>query len=204
MASSIWDLFAEDEQIGVYQEREEEGPAGTGATATSTRKLAKPSPPPPRNSTQLCGLSNLGATCYLNSLVQTLFYSPGFRRGLFLLGRLIVTCLHATQCLPYLRAHHHLLMACVAPSDLLVQYHPLMVCVAPSDLLVQYHPTLATITTHTHTHTHFIGHHLKWACPFICPVCHHHRYTRQTHYTNPTNLTNRSENPNNPSSNPIN
>lgn len=32
-----------------------------------------------RNSTGLCGLSNLGATCYLNSLLQTLHYIPEFR-----------------------------------------------------------------------------------------------------------------------------
>ena len=41
--------------------------------------LRIPRPPPPRNSTGLCGLSNLGATCYLNSLLQTLHYTPEFR-----------------------------------------------------------------------------------------------------------------------------
>lgn len=38
-----------------------------------------PKPPPPRNTTGLCGLSNLGATCYLNALLQTLQYTPEFR-----------------------------------------------------------------------------------------------------------------------------
>lgn len=36
-------------------------------------------PAAPRNSTGLCGLSNLGATCYLNSLLQTLHFTPEFR-----------------------------------------------------------------------------------------------------------------------------
>ena len=38
-----------------------------------------PKPAPPRGCTGLCGLSNLGATCYLNSLLQTLYYTPEFR-----------------------------------------------------------------------------------------------------------------------------
>lgn len=38
-----------------------------------------PRPPAPRNSSGLCGLSNLGATCYLNSLLQTLHFTPEFR-----------------------------------------------------------------------------------------------------------------------------
>lgn len=81
MAESIWDLFAEDEEP-LYQGD------GTGAppATRSGRQPSKPMPPPPRNATQLCGLSNLGATCYLNSLIQTLFFSPGFRQGLFKLG----------------------------------------------------------------------------------------------------------------------
>ena len=36
-------------------------------------------PPAPRNATQLSGLSNLGATCYLNSLLQTLHFTAEFR-----------------------------------------------------------------------------------------------------------------------------
>ena len=39
-------------------------------------------PPAPRNNTKLSGLSNLGATCYLNSLLQTLHFTAEFR-GLF-------------------------------------------------------------------------------------------------------------------------
>merc|ERR1719249_366621 len=33
------------------------------------------------------GLQNQGATCYLNSLIQTLFLTPEFRRELFSLSR---------------------------------------------------------------------------------------------------------------------
>ena len=39
-----------------------------------------PRPAAPRSSiTRLSGLSNLGATCYLNSLLQTLHFTPEFR-----------------------------------------------------------------------------------------------------------------------------
>ena len=39
----------------------------------------KPFAPSKRNSTNLCGIVNQGATCYLNTLIQTLFYTPEFR-----------------------------------------------------------------------------------------------------------------------------
>jgi len=45
----------------------------------STNKLSTARPPSPRNATGLCGLSNLGATCYLNALLQTLHFTPEFR-----------------------------------------------------------------------------------------------------------------------------
>lgn len=35
-----------------------------------------------RNSTNLCGIINQGATCYLNTLVQTLFFTKEFRGNL--------------------------------------------------------------------------------------------------------------------------
>ena len=37
--------------------------------------------PPPRGRAQcgLAGINNQGATCYLNSLIQTLVYTPEFR-----------------------------------------------------------------------------------------------------------------------------
>lgn len=36
-------------------------------------------PPSPRLQCGLCGISNQGATCYLNSLLQTLLLTPEFR-----------------------------------------------------------------------------------------------------------------------------
>ena len=43
-----------------------------------------PCPPAPRGETGICGLQNQGATCYLNSLLQTLFFTPEFRGKSFL------------------------------------------------------------------------------------------------------------------------
>ena len=36
-------------------------------------------PDSPRARCQLAGINNQGATCYLNSLLQTLFFTPEFR-----------------------------------------------------------------------------------------------------------------------------
>ena len=38
-----------------------------------------PLPPSPRPSAGLCGIYNQGATCYMNSLLQTLVMTPEFR-----------------------------------------------------------------------------------------------------------------------------
>nr|XP_004610938.1 unnamed protein product [Sorex araneus] len=43
-------------------------------------------PPAPRESTNLSGIRNQGGTCYLNSLLQTLHFTPEFREALFSLG----------------------------------------------------------------------------------------------------------------------
>ncbi|XP_070345457.1 ubiquitin carboxyl-terminal hydrolase 40 isoform X7 [Equus asinus] len=43
-------------------------------------------PPPPREFTNLSGIRNQGGTCYLNSLLQTLHFTPEFREALFSLG----------------------------------------------------------------------------------------------------------------------
>ena len=59
------DLFGEDDAGS--------GPAAAGpATVTDA-------PLPPRRSTRLAGMYNLGATCYLNALLQTLLMTPEFR-----------------------------------------------------------------------------------------------------------------------------
>lgn len=50
-------------------------------------------PPPPRGKVQLCGIKNQGGTCYLNSLIQTLLFTPEFREELFSLGPDELGCL---------------------------------------------------------------------------------------------------------------
>ena len=59
-----------DEEVSEFEAKESSGSGGS-------KRLPRPSPP--RNNTGLCGLSNLGATCYLNSLLQTLHFTPEFR-----------------------------------------------------------------------------------------------------------------------------
>ncbi|XP_014745385.1 PREDICTED: ubiquitin carboxyl-terminal hydrolase 40 isoform X2 [Sturnus vulgaris] len=52
-------------------------------------KKSKPresEPPAPRDFTNLSGIKNQGGTCYLNSLLQTLLFTPEFREALFSLG----------------------------------------------------------------------------------------------------------------------
>ena len=45
--------------------------------------VSRPPAPP------LAGLDNLGTTCYLNSLIQTMYFTPGLRQRLFALGKMI-------------------------------------------------------------------------------------------------------------------
>ena len=63
-------LFGEDGDGGGWNQSDH-GSGGSGSN------LARP--PAPRNATRLSGLSNLGATCYLNSLLQTLHFTPELR-----------------------------------------------------------------------------------------------------------------------------
>ena len=46
---------------------------------SSSSGCGVPRPSAPRSGTRLCGLSNLGATCYMNALLQTLHFTPEFR-----------------------------------------------------------------------------------------------------------------------------
>lgn len=68
----------------LFEEEEEEG---SSSFSTKGRVLKGPEePPPPRGRSQLCGIKNQGGTCYLNSLLQTLLFTPEFREELFSLG----------------------------------------------------------------------------------------------------------------------
>uniref|UniRef100_A0A8C9Y2Z6 Ubiquitin carboxyl-terminal hydrolase n=1 Tax=Sander lucioperca TaxID=283035 RepID=A0A8C9Y2Z6_SANLU len=75
----------------LFEEEEEEG-----LSSTSFRgRVAKggDEPPPPRGKSNLCGIKNQGGTCYLNSLLQTLLFTPEFREELFSLGPSELGCL---------------------------------------------------------------------------------------------------------------
>lgn len=56
------------------------------ATVTKSHGQSNLEPPPRRGSTGFCGIKNQGATCYLNSLIQTLLLTPELREELFRLG----------------------------------------------------------------------------------------------------------------------
>ncbi|XP_062816190.1 ubiquitin carboxyl-terminal hydrolase 40 isoform X3 [Anolis carolinensis] len=49
-------------------------------------KRKDPELPNPRENTNLSGIKNQGGTCYLNSLLQTLLFTPEFREALFSIG----------------------------------------------------------------------------------------------------------------------
>ncbi|XP_071758299.2 ubiquitin carboxyl-terminal hydrolase 40 [Centroberyx gerrardi] len=75
----------------LFEEEEEEG----FSPGPSTGRVAKggEEPPPPRGRSNLCGIKNQGGTCYLNSLLQTLLFTPEFREELFGLGAEELGCL---------------------------------------------------------------------------------------------------------------
>ncbi len=53
--------------------------AEASSVGASHRTTSGSIPHPPRPSNGLCGIYNQGATCYMNSLLQTLLYTPEFR-----------------------------------------------------------------------------------------------------------------------------
>ncbi|KAI6656426.1 Ubiquitin carboxyl-terminal hydrolase 40 [Oopsacas minuta] len=73
----LTDLFGE----------EDDTPGGGFSAPDGKERLSVERTNPPRNETNLCGLANQGATCYLNALLQTLHFTPEFRQELFKLGR---------------------------------------------------------------------------------------------------------------------
>nr|XP_046179575.1 ubiquitin carboxyl-terminal hydrolase 40-like [Oncorhynchus gorbuscha] len=77
--------------FGSLFEEEEEG----FSLAPSGGRVVKREgePPPPRGRVNLSGIKNQGGTCYLNSLLQTLFFTPEFREELFSLGPKELGCL---------------------------------------------------------------------------------------------------------------
>ncbi|XP_038584441.1 ubiquitin carboxyl-terminal hydrolase 40 isoform X2 [Micropterus salmoides] len=70
--------------FGNLFEEEEEGFASTSSRGRTAKGGGEP--PPPRGRSNLCGIKNQGGTCYLNSLLQTLLFTPEFREELFRLG----------------------------------------------------------------------------------------------------------------------
>ena len=61
-------------------------PMTTPATSTSTSTTTSSSTKTSSRRAGFVGLKNQGATCYLNSLLQSLYMSPEFRRGLYSLS----------------------------------------------------------------------------------------------------------------------
>ncbi|XP_029982547.1 ubiquitin carboxyl-terminal hydrolase 40 isoform X2 [Sphaeramia orbicularis] len=68
----------------LFEEEEEGGFSSTPSKGRVTK--GGDEPPPPRGRSNLCGIKNQGGTCYLNSLLQTLLFTPEFREELFSLG----------------------------------------------------------------------------------------------------------------------
>ncbi|XP_043930982.1 ubiquitin carboxyl-terminal hydrolase 40 [Protopterus annectens] len=72
-------LFEEEEDFSFITSNPKEG-------NWPKSKMKRTQPPPVRGPTKLSGIKNQGGTCYLNSLLQTLLFTPEFREALFSLG----------------------------------------------------------------------------------------------------------------------
>ncbi|KAM4697860.1 ubiquitin carboxyl-terminal hydrolase 40 [Rhinophrynus dorsalis] len=70
------DLFEEEEDFSFL----------SSTPRTNGKKSKDSEISEPRTATRLSGLRNQGGTCYLNSLLQTLLFTPEFREALFALG----------------------------------------------------------------------------------------------------------------------
>ncbi len=62
---------------GVHAGGARSGPGSQASLEYSDFKLA------PKSETGFAGLSNQGATCYLNSFIQSLYMTPEFRKAVF-------------------------------------------------------------------------------------------------------------------------
>ena len=63
----------------LFEEEDDTNEENGTEISQNKKKFSAASPPLPRGKTGFCGLLNQGATCYLNSLIQTLFHTPEFR-----------------------------------------------------------------------------------------------------------------------------
>uniref|UniRef100_A0AAZ3QDD6 USP domain-containing protein n=1 Tax=Oncorhynchus tshawytscha TaxID=74940 RepID=A0AAZ3QDD6_ONCTS len=77
--------------FGSLFEEEEEGFSLAPSGGSVIKREGEP--PPPRGRVNLSGIKNQGGTCYLNSLLQTLLFTPEFREELFSLGPKELGCL---------------------------------------------------------------------------------------------------------------
>ena len=61
----------------LFEEEEEAGFSPNPASGRVAKGIEEP--PPTRGKSNLSGIKNQGGTCYLNSLLQTLLFTPEFR-----------------------------------------------------------------------------------------------------------------------------
>lgn len=88
--STALTLYSEDDDLGyshLFDSPEDDsdaaGPALASATGGPSSTGYYPQPYKPAAKNAFTGLSNQGATCYMNSLLQTMFMTPEFRQGLY-------------------------------------------------------------------------------------------------------------------------
>nr|XP_046268138.1 ubiquitin carboxyl-terminal hydrolase 40 isoform X2 [Scatophagus argus] len=79
----------------LFEEEDEEGFASSSSKGRVVK--GRHEPPPPRGRSNLCGIKNQGGTCYLNSLLQTLLFTPEFREEIFSLGPDELGCLEEKE-----------------------------------------------------------------------------------------------------------
>lgn len=84
------DLFGSDDEGDGGGDDVSGSPAATtggGSTGMKTKKPRLKEPPSARGTNHnLVGLVNQGATCYMNALLQALYFTPGFREQLLALS----------------------------------------------------------------------------------------------------------------------